>query len=315
MPPWFPKLVRALEAYPPGKRYLVGVSGGRDSVALLHLLVQLGYGKLVVCHFNHCLRGRSSDADERFVCRLAEKLGLRFVSAREDVAGMAATMRLSLETAGRHARYAFFEKVARQTRCHAIFLAHHADDRVETFLFNLFRGAGPAGLGGMRPESQRGKLLVLRPLLGVWREQIDEFIRENRLKFREDATNAELQATRNRMRHRIVPFLEEEFGRQVRGAIWRTAEIIAAEEEWIGGQVAKVPVAGAELSVRELRQMPEALQRRAIHAWLKAHGIVDVGFEEVETVRSLLPESAKAAKVNLPGDRHARRRAGKLFLE
>jgi len=311
-PPWVAQVTRVLEPFPSTRRYLVGVSGGRDSVGLIHLLHSLGYKKLVVCHLNHGLRGRSSDADERFVSRLSNKLGLKFVSARVDVAGLAKETRQSIETAARNARYKFFADTARANRCQSIFLAHHADDRVETFLYNLFRGAGPAGLVGMRVESRRGKLTLVRPLLGVWREQIDSFIAEHRLKFREDATNRDLQPLRNRLRHQILPTIEEQFGRQIRKSIWRTAEILGAEEEWLAKQVS---IETAELAVGQLREMPEALQRRFIHAWLKQRGAPDIGFEEVEKVRALIPKSAAAAKVNLPGDLHARRRAGKMFLE
>ena len=307
-----------LESCPPSRSYLIGVSGGRDSVALLHLLHNRGYRKLIVCHLNHGLRGRASDGDERFVQRLAEKLSLRFSAAKEDVAALAKATGQSIETAARHARYDFFAAAAKQNRCHAIFLAHHADDRVETFLFNLFRGAGPAGLAAMSLQARRGKLLLLRPLLGVWREQINAYLTEHRLKFREDASNQELEASRNRMRHRILPFLEEQFGRQIRKSIWRTAEIISAEEEWLASmaeQALPAYLQPGELSLRQLRAMPVALQRRTLHGWLKAEGVANVGFEEVEKVRSLLPPSAAAAKVNLPGDLHARRRAGRLFVE
>jgi len=312
VPPWVGQVTRALEPFPPSRRYLVGVSGGRDSVALLHLLYGLGYHKLIVCHLNHGLRGRSSDADERFVARLSGKLGLQFLSAKADVAALAKETRQSIETAARNARYEFFAKVARANRCQTIFLAHHADDRVETFLYNLFRGAGPAGLVGMRVATRRGKLTLVRPLLGVWREQIDAYISEHGLKFREDATNRDLKPLRNRLRHAILPAIEEQFGRQIRKAVWRTAEILGSEEEWLASQV---NVETGELSIRQLREMPEGLQRRFIHAWLKEQGAPNIGFEEVEKVRSLIPEVAAVAKVNLPGDLHARRRAGKLFLE
>ena len=311
-PPWIAKVAHSLEQFPPTRRYLIGVSGGRDSVALLHLLHGAGYRKLIVCHLNHGLRGRSGNADEQFVKHLADQLGLKFFSAKVDVAALSESTRESIETAARHARYEFFAKAARANRCPMIFLAHHADDRVETFLFNLFRGAGPSGLGGMRIETRRDSLVLIRPLLGVWREQIDAFIAQHRLKFREDATNRDLKPLRNRLRHQILPSLEEQFGRQIRKTIWRTAEILSAEEEWLARQV---EVETGELSVAKLREMPEALQRRMLHGWLKQHCVANVGFEEVERVRSLLPESASTAKVNLPGGLHARRKAGKLFLE
>jgi len=293
-------------------RYLIGVSGGRDSVALLHLLAGLGYRKLIVCHLNHGLRGRSSDADARFVERLAEKYGFRCVVGHEEVAARAKKNRESIETAARNARHEFFQKVAHAKKCGAIFLAHHADDQVETFLFNLFRGAGGAGLGAMRRESTRGALRIVRPLLDVWRSEIDEYVGAFKLKFREDATNKETAHLRNRMRHKILPLLEKHFGREIRKSVWRSADILASENEWIESLIGDIP---DELSVPQLRAMPDALQRRFVFAWLKKMGVPGIGYHEVELARSLIPENATAAKINLPGSLHARRRAGKLFVE
>src|SRR5207302_238159 len=135
-----------LRSFLPDARYLVGVSGGRDSVALLHSLVERGYEQLIVCHLNHQLRGRSSDADARFVKKLADKYGVGFELGAVNVRVLAKKKKTSIETAARDARYSFFAKAAKRKRCHTIFLAHHADDLVETFLLNLIRGAGLTGL-------------------------------------------------------------------------------------------------------------------------------------------------------------------------
>src|SRR2546428_5388179 len=159
-----------LRSFPPEARYLVGVSGGRDSVALLHSLVERGYEQLIVCHLNHQLRGRSSDADARFVEKLAAKYNVDFELGSAHVSALAAKSKISIETAARIARYSFFAKVASRRRCKTILLAHHADDLVETFLINLFRGAGLSGLGAMREVSMRRvdhvDLTIVRPLLG-----------------------------------------------------------------------------------------------------------------------------------------------------
>src|SRR5262245_37373529 len=126
---------------PPDGRYLIGVSGGRDSVALLHRLIDVGYKNLTVCHLNHQLRGRSSDTDARFVKGLARKSGVDFEFGAADVRALAKRKKMSIETAAREARYSFFAKTAQRRHCWIILLAHHADDLVETFLINLFRGA------------------------------------------------------------------------------------------------------------------------------------------------------------------------------
>src|ERR1043166_4727614 len=209
-----------LRRFRPDARYLVGVSGGRDSVALLHWLVDLGYKNLLVCHLNHQLRGRSSDADALFVQKLAAKYDVDFEISSRKVGAIAARKKLSVETAAREARYRFFAEVAKRRRCRTIFLAHHADDLVETFLMNLFRGAGITGLSAMPEIASRRiedvDLTIVRPLLGVWRSGIDSYVRKHRLKFREDASNKNLTPLRNRIRRRIIPYLEKTIERNIR---------------------------------------------------------------------------------------------------
>jgi tRNA(Ile)-lysidine synthase len=331
--------------FPGEARYLIGVSGGRDSVALLHWLVNLGYEKLIVCHLNHQLRGRSSLADARFVQKLVERYNQEFVGQAPRLPGsrtgkrsacpttrrqhlhfelgtmnvraLATKQKMSIETAAREARYEFFAETARHRNCETIFLGHHADDLVETFLMNLFRGAGTTGLSGLREISTRRigdvDLTIVRPLLDVWRAQIDNYVRKHRLAFREDASNKNLNPFRNRIRHRVIPYLEKICGRNIRPAIWRAATIAGEEEAWIEKQLPDS--SNAELSVAKLRALPIALQRRAIFKWLRAQKVSEIGFDVIELVRSLIDQDARVAKVNLAGNRHARRRAGKIFVE
>jgi len=314
---WIQTKTNLLRRFPVDGRYLIGVSGGRDSVALVHWLVNLGYKKLIVCHLNHQLRGRSSDADARFVEKIAGKYRAEFELESANVHAFATKQKMSIETAARDSRYSFFAKVAKRRRCHTIFLAHHADDLVETFLINLFRGAGSAGLAGIREVSTRCiddvGLTIVRPLLGVWRKQIDNYVRKHRLTFREDASNKNLNPFRNRIRHRIIPYLEKICGRNIRPAIWRAATIAGEEEAWIEKQLPDST--DAQFSVGQLRALPVALQRRAILKWLRAQNIAEVGFDVIERIRSLLDPAAPVAKINLAHDQHARRRAGRIFVE
>jgi tRNA(Ile)-lysidine synthase len=313
--PWIQ--IKTIFRFPTDRRYLVGVSGGRDSVALLNWLIECGYHNLVVCHLNHRLRGRAAVADARFVEKLAARHHLDLVTASADVRALAAKRKMSIEAAARQARYKFFAQTAARKRCRTIFLAHHADDLVETFLINLFRGAGATGLAAMRPISVRKigrvKLQIARPLLDVWRTQIDEYVREHRLKFREDASNKDLGPLRNRIRRRIIPYLEKTLGRNIRQSIWRAAAILAEDESWIDSQLAEPN--DARLSLSKLRDLPVALQRRQILQWLRGQNVADIGFEVIERVRLLLDRQSGVAKINLPGDRHVRRRAGKIFVE
>ena len=314
---WIQKKTNLLRTFPPNARYLIGVSGGRDSVALLHWLVDLGYKKLIVCHLNHQLRGRSSLADARFVENIALKHRVEFELESANVRSLATKRKTSIETAGREARYKFFAETARRRKCKTIFLAHHADDMVETFLINLFRGTGSAGLGSMREASTRSiggvNLTIVRPLLGTWRKEIDIYVRKHRITFREDASNKNLHPLRNRIRHRIIPYLEKILGRNIRPAIWRAAAIAGEEEDWIDSQL---PDSGElELPVARLRALPVALGRRVIFKWLRMQNISEVSFDVVERVRSLLDTGARVAKINLARNRHVRRRAGKIFVE
>ncbi len=333
--------------------YLVGVSGGRDSIALLHWLVDSGYQKLIVCHLNHQLRGGASAADASFVENLVAryqkqivgqahrlpslKFGKRgacptiahieFELGKANVRAIAKNRKLSIETAAREARYEFFAEAAKRTPSHTIFLAHHADDVVETFLINLFRGSGNTGLGAMREISKRSigdvDLTIVRPFLGIWRREIDRYVRTHRLKFREDASNKDLAPLRNRIRRRVIPYLERALGRNIRQSIWRAAMIASEEENWIEGELLNAPgaalgaggLAKPALSVAKLRALPVALQRREILKWLRTQNIANVGFDIVENVRALLGQDSRVAKVNLPQDRHLRRRAGKIFIE
>jgi tRNA(Ile)-lysidine synthase len=335
---------RLTRDFPPAGRYLIGVSGGRDSVALLHSLVRFGYERLIVCHLNHRLRGRSGDADARFVKKLVEhhnekvvgqahrlprKVGNRsgrptmrgskivFELGSANVRALAKKQKMSIETAAREARYAFFAEIARRRNCRTIFVAHHADDLVETFLINLFRGAGGAGLAAMREISTRRindvDLTIVRPFLSVWRKEIDDYIGEHELRFREDATNKNLTPLRNRIRHRVIPYLEKILGRNICRNIWRTAIIAADEEKWIESELPDS--IHTDLSVVKLQSLPIALQRRALLKWLRAQNVSDVGFDAIERVRSLADRDSRIAKVNLSEDRHARRRAGKIFIE
>ena len=310
---------RFLRNFPPKRRYLIGVSGGRDSIALLNLLIDLGYKNLIICHLNHQLRGAASRGDARFVEKIARNLQLDCEIGSTDVGALAKQSKLSIETAARFARLAFFVEVARRRRCPRIFLAHHADDLVETALLNLFRGAGPGGMAAMRKISihriGKTQLTILRPLLGIWRSEINSYISHHHLEYREDATNAVLRSSRNKIRHRILPDIEKQFGRGVRKTIWRAAQIWSEEEAVLDSLVSTEMIFARHLAVAALQKMPVALQRRTILRWLRAGKIADINFDVVENVRSLIEPGAKTAKVNLPRARHVRRRGGKIFIE
>ncbi|HWY40167.1 MAG TPA: tRNA lysidine(34) synthetase TilS [Chthoniobacterales bacterium] len=306
-----------LRQFSPDRQYLIAVSGGRDSVALLHWLIDSGYKKLIVCHLNHQLRGRAGAADARFVEKLAGKYGVVFTIESVNVRALATKTKMSIEAAARDMRYKFFSRVAKRWNCRTIFLGHHADDVVETFLINLFRGSGTTGLAGIRNVSTRRvggvDLKIVRPFLGIWRSEINEYVRAHGLKYREDASNKDLAPLRNRLRHQVIPYLEKALDRNIRQSIWRAAMIAIEEDIWIENQLPNST--GIEFPVAKIRDLPIALQRRQILNWLRAQNITNAGFDVVESIRALVEPNSRVAKVNLPRGRHVRRRAKKIFVE
>lgn len=312
-PRWLGDVSDALTAFPKDHRYLVGVSGGVDSRVLLQVLLQLEFKDLVVCHLDHNLRGTQSQADADFVRRLAGRSGLAFYT--QQVTEWPA--RTSVEAAGRAARWELFASASKAYSANCVFLAHHADDQVETFLFNLFRGTGSFGNAGMRfltsIEVEGQTLSLIRPLLSVWKSELIEFAKVNHLKFREDASNASQAYSRNRIRHQLIPSIEAILRRPVRTNLLRTCAVAQDEEELIQALVPDIWLE-KELEVRVLRTLPRAMQRRVVYRWLRRLEIPDVGFDDVEAIRSLLSPS-RTAKVNLPGASFCRRRAGRIFLQ
>lgn len=215
--------------FAPGERIGVAVSGGADSVALLLALLEsrekLGI-VLCVVHFNHKLRGRASDADEKFVQKLASQHGLEFFAAEEDIAARAKRERSNLEEVARKARYEFFEKLVREQRVAKIAVAHTADDQAETVMAHILRGTGLAGMAGIHPESG----VVFRPLLGVRREELREFLRAKRQRWREDATNLDTKRMRARIRQKLMPLLEKSFQPAVVEHLCQLAEFAREDE-------------------------------------------------------------------------------------
>lgn len=294
---------------------LVGVSGGRDSVALLHAVYHAGYQRLIVCHLDHMLRP-DSDTDAWFTAELAQQYELPFEADRVNVAALAEERKLSIEAAARVARLEFFTQVARMHWVPRVLLGHHADDQVETLLLNLFRGSGRGGLSGMQPfsvhEVRGARMELHRPLLGIWRDEVDAYVAKHQLKYCEDASNEDPRFTRNRVRHELLPLLEKTLDRDIKRALWRTGIVLGAEEEYLAGQTPRV--SPEPLRVADLKTLPLALLRRVVLDWLRANGVEDIGFDDVEAVCGLVTK-LKPAKVNLAGNRHARRTAGKLRVE
>ena len=183
---------------------LVALSGGADSVALLLILQQLGY-RITALHCNFHLRGAESDRDEKFVRGLCEKQALPLLVQHFNTTEYAATRKISIEMAARELRYNWFETVREETHSQAIAVAHHSDDNAETLLLNLIRGTGIRGLKGMLPQQGH----IIRPLLGVRRCEIENFLKERNQTYVTDSTNLETVYKRNRIRHELLPMLRK----------------------------------------------------------------------------------------------------------
>ena len=304
--------------FSPRRRYLLGISGGRDSVALLHTLLEAGAQKVVLCHLNHQLRGLFSAHDAAFVRDQAEACNLPFEISRANVQRRAEEEKVSIEVASRRSRHDFFTECARKHRCNTVLLAHHADDNAETILLNLLRGS--AGFKGMRYESKvevgRRKLTLLRPLLGVRRSEIDQFLEATAIPYRDDASNADPFTPRNRLRAEILPLLGELMARDVVPAIVRASESSLESEEALDELLQTLDLMDPQgrLFLPKMRKLAEPLQRRALFLYLKDAGVPNLSRDLVERCLPLLSPDTPA-KVSLPGALHCCRRASRIFVK
>jgi tRNA(Ile)-lysidine synthase len=253
-----PVLLRERFGICAGERIGVAVSGGADSIALLRLFMELREVLgvvLCVVHFNHKLRGKASEADEKFVAKLAARHGLEFFVGSEDITAKARRERANLEDAARRARYAFFEQLVKEGRVSRVAVAQTADDQGETVLAHILRGTGLAGLAGIHPQAGS----VFRPLLGIRRKALRAYVREKRQAWREDASNRDETRTRAHIRHKLLPFLEKEFQSAVVERLCQLAELAREDNTYLDltahfrvNAVAKETGAGISILVRDV---------------------------------------------------------------
>jgi tRNA(Ile)-lysidine synthase len=284
------------------QRILVAVSGGVDSMVLLHLLNLLSAKnrwKLSVAHFNHQLRGRASDADERLVRQIAKTMRLPIFTETSEVDRFAAQSKISIEMAARKLRHEFFARVARAKKISIIALAHHSDDQVELFFVRMLRGTGGVGLAGMKPRSPSPadkKITLVRPLLGFSKAQVLEFAREHRVLFREDTSNHANHFLRNRIRNQLLPLLKKDYQPGLAGNVLRLMEITGAESELAAeaarqwrqqSEFASRDGAGIRLSAgagADFAGLPRAIQRKVLQQQLVELGVA-ADFDLIEQLR------------------------------
>ena len=290
-----------------GQTVLVALSGGPDSVALLHALVALESEfrlKLFAAHLNHKLRGKESDQDEKFAGDLASGLKVRFFSKRVDVKKEAKRKKLSIEEAAREVRYRYLEKLANQVKADRIAVGHQADDQAETFLMRLIRGAGSAGLSGIPPR--RGK--IIRPLIQIRRAEIEDFLKANRFPSRLDSSNYLSDYLRNRIRLSLLPKLEREFNPKIVETLNRTADILSIQQRYIQdtserlldclGETGKGVVT---FDSRSLAHLDGCLQREMVRLCVKTlkGDVKQLSFEPVDRALELVRLRKSGRRVQL----------------
>jgi tRNA(Ile)-lysidine synthase len=300
---------------PTGTRVMVACSGGGDSVALASLLCELAseasWSVAGLLHVNHGLRGVSADEDEAFCRDLAGRLGLPITVERSDVASRARAERTSVETAGHRIRYELFERMVREGRADRVATGHTRDDQAETVLLRLIRGAGPVGLAGIRPRAGS----VVRPLLDIRRRELREYLVRRGLPHREDPSNRDERILRNRVRHRLVPFLVEHFSPAITDVLARGAVIAKDDADWLdhaanaaAPQIVQCTEGRFEVDPVRLAAEPPAVARRVARDLLERAGGRRVGFDHVERLRRMAEAGAAVrAAADFPGCRAERR--------
>jgi len=293
---------------------LVGVSGGADSVSLVLVLKELGY-RIGIGHLNHGLRGRDSDGDEQFVSELASKLGVPFYSRRISIRAEKG----NLEASGRTARKEFFRSVCEREGFMKVAVAHTRDDRVETCLLHLFRGAGLEGMVSMAPVSGN----TVRPLIETSHKEIHNYLLASQQSWRTDSSNFDPAFARNRLRHEFIPKLTESFNPRLLETLSRTVELLQCEDAWMAEltsswveQYAVQTPNSVSVNVDALTDVPVALARRAIRGLLRHAGsdLLDITFDRIEAIRELLDSGKSGKTVQIPGRFVAERSFDRLIL-
>ncbi len=308
------QFVRQHDLIVPGSRVLAAVSGGSDSVALVHILRALAdAGELSlsgVAHFNHQLRP-SADADERFTADLARGLGLRFIADREDVAARARRERRSLEDAARTARHEFLARARAASGADVVALGHTRDDQAETVLLRLTRGAGLRGLGGMHPKNGA----IVRPLLACRREELRAWLAERSQPFSEDESNQDVSIPRNRVRAELIPLLEARFNKGIVHVLADQADVSRETWAWMAARASDLDARSVrrwsdlngapvcDIDVATLSDAPIALRRALLwQVMSELAGRRSITFGHVDAALRLMAERGDI-RIDFPGQR------------
>lgn len=278
----------------PGQHVIVGVSGGADSICLLHILktLQKEYDmKLTVAHVNHGVRQEAKE-DAKFVESICKKWGIPYQEHNCNIVALAKEQKCSEEVVGRNERYGFFEKVRRTYNGDRIAVAHTMNDQAETMLMRLVRGSGITGLGAM--EAKRG--FIIRPILTISREDVETYCQQNGLAFKEDATNKMDIYTRNKLRLNVLPILKKEFNPNVIEVISQAATQLQETEDYLDIQTKKAYEqvvteykTGYSIYINDFLSFHSVIQSRIIRMTIEKHmgSLKDINYQNIEDVLSL----------------------------
>lgn len=302
-------------------RILVAASGGADSTALLDALARWKKSEgLIVAHLNHQLRGEESDADEAFVCAMAEQFSLPCFVDRKNIAAFASQKKKNLEAAARQIRYDFLLRVAQESQAQVIVTAHTQNDQVETILQRLLRGTSAAGLQGIHaiaelPDSIR----LVRPMLEITRAEVLEHSARYQLMFCQDSSNDSLDFTRNRIRHELLPLLET-FNPAIRQVLLRVATQSSEDEDYLHAEAYKLLhqlADGASLKFKPLLAIPPAIRRRVLRQWLRQlrGDLQRIGTSHLVALDNLMMKGEGGSYIELPGNRKVYREGQTLKLQ
>ena len=306
------KLREAIEKYDlfrPRDTVLVGVSGGIDSVVLLHALKELGI-RVAAAHVDHGLRGEESRGDALFVRELAETWQIPFYTKEFDVHDYAEERKLSTQVAAREVRYGYLTELAQSIGARKIATAHHADDQAETVLMRIVRGTSIRGVAGIPLRREERGIEVVRPLLEVWRSEIEAYANERNIPHREDSSNASIKYLRNKIRLQLLPHLQSEYNAGVKEALVQIAEHAREDEEYLGllaedafsTHVKRENQHRMRIDRKRMSMLPLSLQRRLITLILYYLRGNNVQWEQVHinSIRSLAASPSPSGEVRLP---------------
>lgn len=306
------KTIRNYEMIRRGDKVIAAVSGGPDSVFLLDVLYSLrrkmGISGLIVCHLDHCIRGEESRGDSLFVRKKAREMGLQFICKKADIPKMSKGG-LSTEEVAREERYKFFSEVARSTGAGVVATGHTLDDQAETILMRFIKGSSLKGMLGVTPVRRHGRIVIVRPLLEVTKEEIVKYLDTAGIRYRIDRTNFEPLYFRNIVRGEILPFLER-YNPRLKRVLFNLAEHLREDFEFISAErsrsrsLASVLNGVVEVMLKDIAVQPKALQKEILRDSLEKAGgeVKKLSFRHWKDVEQLITRKRKGNAVDLPGD-------------